>query len=255
MAASIPSSLLEHAAVESGFDLAEGVADGWTSHASTHAPLRVWLRADEDGGATVALSMADVSERLAEDKLGASASCDLPRGAAAARRVADRLALHRLLRRACQRSNAPIASAPWGPASEFLALPRTTEAERLVVQRVGQQFFRERLMDHWGGRCAVTGVAVPELLRASHIKPWAACESDEERLDLFNGLLLAANLDAVFDQGFVTFDDEGRVVFSSALLEDAARALAISPAMRLRAIENRHRAYLVWHRRDVFRGR
>lgn len=254
MAASIPSSLLEHAAVESGFDLAEGVADGWTGHASTHAPLRVWLRADEDGGATAALSMIDVSGRLAEEEFGTSASVDLPPGAAAARRVSDRLALHRLLRRAFQLSNAPIASAPWGPAADFVALPRTTEAERLVVQRVGQQLFRERLMDQWGARCAVTGVAVQELLRASHIKPWASCESDEERLDPFNGLLLAANLDAVFDQGFVTFDDEGRVVLSSALLEDAARALAISPTMRLRAIEDRHRAYLVWHRRDVFRG-
>lgn len=254
MTSRILPSLLDHAARESGFDLPDGLADGWASYASTQAPLRIWLRAEEDGNATVALSMAAVSDRLAEDNLGVSASCELPVGASAVRRVRDRLALHRLLRRAFQWSIAPVAASPWGPTSEFLALPRTTEAERLVVQRVGQQLFRERLIDHWGGRCAVTGVAVPELLRASHIKPWAACASDEERLDLFNGLLLAANLDAVFDQGFVTFDDEGRVVFSSALLEDAARALAISPTMRLRAIDDRHRAYLVCHRRDIFRG-
>ena len=52
-------------------------------------------------------------------------------------------------------------------------LPRTTEAERLVIQRVGQDVFRDALMVYWDGRCAVTGVREPRLLRASHIKPWA----------------------------------------------------------------------------------
>ena len=59
-------------------------------------------------------------------------------------------------------------------ADEFRAktqnLPRTTEAERTVVQRVGQDIFRNALMDYWQGRCCVTGLSVPSLLRASHIK-------------------------------------------------------------------------------------
>ena len=50
---------------------------------------------------------------------------------------------------------------------------RTTEAERLVVQRIGQNIFRAALMDYWGGRCPITGITDPELLRASHIVPWA----------------------------------------------------------------------------------
>lgn len=82
------------------------------------------------------------------------------------------------------------------------ALPRITEAERLVVQRVGQDVFRAGLLDYWEGRCAVTGLGVREVLRASHIRPWADCESesDTERLDVFNGLLLEARMDAVFDR-------------------------------------------------------
>jgi len=60
------------------------------------------------------------------------------------------------------------------------------------------------LLDLWEGRCAVTGLAVPELLRASHIKPWADCETDAERLDVYNGFLLAPHLDAAFDLGFIT---------------------------------------------------
>lgn len=90
-------------------------------------------------------------------------------------------------------------------------LPRSTEAERVVVQRVGQNLFRSALLDYWQGRCCVTGLAVPELLRASHIKPWAACESDNERLDVFNGLLLAPHLDALFDGGWVSFADNGKL--------------------------------------------
>jgi hypothetical protein len=75
------------------------------------------------------------------------------------------------------------------------------------VQRVGQDLFRDGLLDYWDGICAVTGLAVPELLRASHIKPWVDCDTDAERLDLFNGLLLAPKLDAAMDRGFITIDD------------------------------------------------
>lgn len=73
-----------------------------------------------------------------------------------------------------------------------------TEVERLVKQRIGQEIFRQALMDYWGGACAVTGIDLPEVLRASHAKPWAVCENDEERLNVFNGLLLAAHPDALF---------------------------------------------------------
>ncbi|MBK8265335.1 MAG: HNH endonuclease [Nannocystis sp.] len=90
---------------------------------------------------------------------------------------------------------------------QVAALPKSTEAERLVVQRVGQGLFRDGLLELWEGRCVVTGLAVPALLRASHIKPWADCESDAERLDVHNGLLLAPHLDAAFDRGFITDDD------------------------------------------------
>jgi len=66
------------------------------------------------------------------------------------------------------------------------ALPATqrgTEVERLVRQRVGQQTYRDALLDYWGGACAVTGIDLPDVLRASHAKPWADCTSDAERLD------------------------------------------------------------------------
>ena len=63
-------------------------------------------------------------------------------------------------------------------------------------------------MDYWGGRCPITGITEPALLRASHIVPWADCD-DAQRLDVHNGLLLSALWDAAFDTGLVSFADDG----------------------------------------------
>ena len=134
------------------------------------------------------------------------------------------------------------------------ALPKSTEAERLVVQRVGQNLFRAALLDYWQGRCCVTGLAVPELLRASHIKPWARCGSDEERLDVFNGLLLAPHLDALFDGGWLSFAEDGTALWSAALSPDARAVLGVSPAPLLHGLLAQHQSYLAFHRGNVFRG-
>ncbi|WP_370093120.1 HNH endonuclease [Bradyrhizobium ottawaense] len=76
-------------------------------------------------------------------------------------------------------------------------------------------------MDYWQGRCPLTGITDQALLRASHIIPWSECESDAERLDVHNGLLLSALWDAAFDRALVTFDEAGRPEFSPALGEAA----------------------------------
>ena len=70
-----------------------------------------------------------------------------------------------------------------------------TDVEVLVKQRRGQEKLRQLLMDYWDGRCAVTGVKTPELLVASHIKPWSQCESSKEKLDIYNALLLNIAID------------------------------------------------------------
>lgn len=129
----------------------------------------------------------------------------------------------------------------------------STEIERLVRQRVGQDVFREALMKYWGGTCAVTGIVVPEVLRASHCKPWAECESDSERLDVYNGLLLSANLDALFDRGLVTFDGGGAIVMSPRLSADDRSALDLHSQLRLRWITRQHHVYLEYHQSQVFR--
>jgi predicted restriction endonuclease len=82
-------------------------------------------------------------------------------------------------------------------------LPNETERLALVRARLGQGPFRTRLVERWGGRCPVTGCSQEQALRASHMKPWR-CSTNQERLDSANGLLLTANLDALFDRFLIS---------------------------------------------------
>lgn len=123
-----------------------------------------------------------------------------------------------------------------------------TEIERMVKQRVGQEIFRESLMDYWEGSCAVTGISVPELLRASHIKGWAECDSDSERLNVFNGFLLTAHLDALFDRHLMTFAANGIALFSDQVTGTVKTRLNLGGEVRLRWLSPDHEQFLALHR-------
>ena len=142
-----------------------------------------------------------------------------------------------------------VSSLAKAPLERFKAktanLPRTTEAERIVIQRIGQDVFRDALTDYWGSRCPMTGITEPGLLRASHIVPWAECESDAERLNVHNGLLLSALWDAAFDRALVTFNDQGAPEFSPTLSEQAHAALRWTSPISL---TDEHRRRLARHR-------
>lgn len=248
-------SRLEKAATDNGFDQAIERGSNWLAFASTQCPLRVWLGVFSDAAKEpvllAALSQPNVVRAI--DEYGTPMAEPLPKGAVAGRAVPDVPALHRLLRRAFQLSKALPDELLHTFEKQVASLPKTTEAERLVVQRVGQNLFRDGLLDLWEGRCAVSGLAVPELLRASHIKPWADCGTDAERLDVYNGLLLAPHLDAVFDCGFITVANDGSVVVSDGLDATARTMLSLDQPLRVRGLAEGHLAYLPWHRERVFR--
>lgn len=90
-----------------------------------------------------------------------------------------------------------------------------TEKERLIKQRIGQDIFRAIILDIYGHKCCLTGLEIPEVLRVSHIIPWAECE--ESRLNPENGLCLSATYDAAFDRYLITFDEQFRLVLSPAI--------------------------------------
>lgn len=246
----VTATRLEKVAVDNGFDRELPGAGAWLAFASTQATLHLWLTSVGDAVFLAALSQRHVAAGLAE--LGQANGVPPPDGAVDVFAVASIPDLHRLVRRAFQLSRTLPDALLHRFTRETATLPSTTEAERLVVQRIGQDLFREGLLDYWEGRCAITGLAVPELLRASHIKPWALCASDSERLDVFNGLLLAPNLDAAFDKGFISVSDGGEVLVWPMLTEEARGLLGLDVPLSVRRLDEEHRRYLRFHREQVF---
>jgi len=102
-----------------------------------------------------------------------------------------------------------------------------TETIVPVKQRRGQEFFRDAVLNNFGGRCGVTGLAIRELLIASHILPWGS--HPDQRLNVRNGLSLSRLHDAAFDRGLIAFDDNLRLLLSARLqAELPQRAVAES---------------------------
>lgn len=137
------------------------------------------------------------------------------------------------------------------PSSDVDAasIPATTQLTEVLARR-GQGKFREALMRQWGDACAVTGLKCAELLRASHIKPWAQSTA-RERLDAANGLLLAAHLDALFDKGLISFDDDGAMLVSPRLPKAVAAEFALPLKLRNKP-DVRLATYLKYHRTNLF---
>lgn len=92
--------------------------------------------------------------------------------------------------------------------------PIGLEKETVTKHRVNQHFFREAVLSSYGSSCCITGLSNPELLIASHIKPWKNC-TDVEKTNPKNGLCLNALHDRAFDFGFITISNEYKLIVSS----------------------------------------
>lgn len=132
---------------------------------------------------------------------------------------------------------------------EFSSLPET-EKLSLTKARLGQGQFRENLFKYWKG-CAITNITKPDLLRASHIKPWRSSDNSE-RLDPYNGILLLPQYDLLFDRGYITFDENGFLEPSQAILKIPQEKLGIDFKVQLRKIQNEHLPFLEFHRENTF---
>lgn len=125
-----------------------------------------------------------------------------------------------------------------------------TTRSALVDARLGQGRFRRELLRRWNGACSVTGCRVGAVLRASHCKPWSKSDN-RERLDSNNGLVLSANLDALFDAGLISFDDDGKMLLAGVLTTQERKQLGL-PADLLRAPGTKLKSYLQYHRDHAF---
>ncbi|SMF55606.1 HNH endonuclease [Azospirillum oryzae] len=232
------------AAWQNGYRRALGEMAGWACYGSTTAKGTIALAAaGAKGPWFLAIDHVGVVEELKHPRAG------MPGPGDARYAFATLGALYEVL----PKVYALAVALPDGPLEAFQDavkdLPKTTVAERLVLQRIGQDIFRERLMAYWHRRCPLTGITDPSLLRASHMIPWAKCLDDAERLNVHNGLLLSGLWDAAFDRGLVTFDDDGHPVFSPGLSEAAKTELRWYQPIPL---TDKHRMRLAWHRAHLF---
>lgn len=136
--------------------------------------------------------------------------------------------------------------------AEVTAGIQKTAKKRLVEVRTKQRLFRERLIGVEKG-CRLTGIEDLRFLRASHIKPWASSQ-DDERVDGQNGLLLAPHADLLFDQGWISFENSGKLLVAINLPTsvEAALALGLKRGRRYGEFEQRQQNYLEFHRSEVF---
>jgi putative restriction endonuclease len=144
-------------------------------------------------------------------------------------------------------------------SSDLIAPTGSTEVTANVKIRRGQQFFRQTILNAYGVRCCISGINVPRLLVASHIKPWR--DFPKERLDPRNGLCLSSLHDAAFDAGLITFDKKLGLVlskrlkryFPQAALEQSFVQFEGKPIRLPGKIAEPHPALLRYHREKIFK--
>jgi hypothetical protein len=238
------ASELRDAANEHGYRIGPEQAAGWLFFRSATAPGEIAVAAT--GAGMSGPFFLSVAHPGAARELHAEAAQPCAKGHAGAFSFSSRDALFEGVSEVYRLS----ISLPTLPYEDFVretALLGETETERAQKVRIGQDRFRDALMSYWNGTCPLTGITSPDLLRASHIIRWADCDSDQERLNVYNGLLLSSLWDAAFDAGLVTFDDHGRVVASPLLDTRAAEVLCIDRAPGV-LLTDEHRSRLAWHR-------
>lgn len=149
----------------------------------------------------------------------------LPHGAKAEKTAWDRYftegdefvgKIDALLTQALKESVIPIDFES-GTFSKVSRMPEGKSAMRLIARRVNDRYFRNSVSENYDNRCCITGISTPELLIASHIKPWAVSDPKTERLNARNGLYLNALHDRAFDRGLITINKDLRMVLSTEL--------------------------------------
>ena len=135
-----------------------------------------------------------------------------------------------------------------------------TETQATVKVRRGQQFFRQSVLTAYDVRCCISGINVPRLLIASHIRPWGKFPDD--RLNPRNGLCLSTLHDAAFDAGLITLDEKLGVVLSKRLrsffpqpsLEQNFVPFAGQPIRLPEKLAEPDGEFLRFHREEIFQS-
>lgn len=125
-----------------------------------------------------------------------------------------------------------------------------TEKQTMAKIRIGQRIFRDQLLKKHKA-CIICGLENNQLLKASHVKPWKD-SSNQERLNIANGLLLCANHDLLFDSGLISFTDSGNLLLSKRISDTDLRILNLSRGHKI-TIDKGKEKYMEWHRKNKFK--
>ena len=123
--------------------------------------------------------------------------------------------------------------------------------ESIVKTRVNQTLFRKMILSSYDGKCCITGIKNPELLLASHIKPWS--RDSKNRMNPMNGLCLNALHDRAFDKGLITIDDDYKVLVTKKIRHELLLKYDKAPITlpgRFQPDQN----FLEFHRREIFKN-
>lgn len=128
--------------------------------------------------------------------------------------------------------------------------------EREAVKGL-QIFFKDTLFHECNHACVLCQLDLAHLLIASHIKPFRDCGHIYEAVDYHNGLLLCRNHDFLFDQGYISFDDNGSLLISNQLkkhLKNCFEAYQLHQSQRLPAylLNVERKLFLAYHRKHIF---
>lgn len=126
-------------------------------------------------------------------------------------------------------------------------IPNETERKGLVISRVGQGAYRKSILFRWDFKCAVTNYSKHEILIASHIVPWKG-SSNEERLDVDNGILLSPTYDALFDKHLISFENNGKIILSDSFVKTPYQDIGVTGKETIRRITFGNHYYLQRHR-------
>ncbi|HPF82575.1 MAG TPA: HNH endonuclease [Bacilli bacterium] len=118
------------------------------------------------------------------------------------------------------------------------------------TRRLKQSSYRTALLDNMPF-CPFTMVADDRLLVACHIKPFADCDTDDERYDSKNGITMTPTYHTLFDLGFISFEDDGTLLISPFLSNITKNRLSLKDGDRVR-LQSGSGKYLKYHRDNIF---
>lgn len=131
-----------------------------------------------------------------------------------------------------------------------LKFPEGETREATVKTRVNQALFRKIILSSYGEKCCITGIDNSELLIASHIIPWS--RDTKNRLNPKNGICLNALHDRAFDKGFITINEDYKVVVSKRIKHELLLKYNKTPIFTGRFPPDQN--FLKFHRSEIFRG-